>query len=83
MTTDLALHYPPDVFNAVVDPVPLLTRGQRDVVLFFRRCGVDRVFPAGVEQRIAEEPNFSKCHITREILAHLNELGQRLGQRRN
>ncbi len=50
MTTDLAFHYPPDVFDAVVDAVPLLTRGKRDVVLFFRGCGVDRAFLAGVER---------------------------------
>jgi len=29
-----------------------------------------RVFPAGVEQRIAAEPGFSKYHITLEILAN-------------
>jgi restriction system protein len=66
-----------------VDAVPLLTRGKRDVVLFFRGCGVDRTFLAGIERRIAEEPNFSKYHITREVLAHVNELGDRgLGPRR-
>jgi len=48
MTTDLAFHYPPDVFDAVVDAVPLLTRGKKDVVLFFRGCGVDRAFLAGL-----------------------------------
>jgi hypothetical protein len=42
---DPAFHFPPDVFDAVVDAVPLLTRGKRDVVLFFRGCGVDRSLP--------------------------------------
>jgi hypothetical protein len=64
MTTDLAFHFPPDVFDADVDAVPLLTRGKRDVALFFRRCGIDRAFLAGIEQRIAAEPGFSKYHIT-------------------
>jgi restriction system protein len=83
MTTELAFHYPPDVFNAVVDAVPLLTRSKKDVVLFFRGCGVDRTFLARIERRIDAEPTFSKYHITREILAHVNELGDRgLGQRR-
>jgi hypothetical protein len=31
MTTDLAFHFPPDVFDAVVDAVPLLTQSKRDV----------------------------------------------------
>ena len=83
MMTDLAFHYPPDVFDAVVDAVPLLTRGKRDVILFFRGCGVDRLFLAAIERRIADEPKFSKYHITREVLAHVNELGDSgLGPRR-
>jgi len=83
MTTDLAFHYPPDVFDAVVDAVPLLTRGKHDVVMFFRGCGVDRAFLAGIDQRIDAETKFSKYHITREILAYLNERGDPgLGPRR-
>lgn len=74
-TDDPAFHFPPDVFDAVVDAVPLLTRGKRDVVVFFRGCGVDRRFLAGIEQRTAGEPAFSKYHATREILIYLNELG--------
>jgi hypothetical protein len=83
MTTDLAFHFPPDVFDAVVDAVPLLTRGKHDVALFFRGCGVDRMFLTGIEQRIDAETKYSKYHITRDILTHLNELGDKaLGQRR-
>ncbi len=63
--------------------MPLLTRSKRDVVLFFRGCGVDRSFLADIERRIADEPGFSKYHITREILTHVNEMGgSGLGQRR-
>ena len=55
MTTDLAFHYPPDVFDAVVDAVTLLTRGKHDVVMFFRACSVDRAFLAGIDRRIDAE----------------------------
>lgn len=83
MTADLAFHYPPDVFNAVVDAVPLLTRSKADVVLFFRGCGVDRTLLASMERRAQTEPGFSKYHITRTVLAHVNDLGDAgLGQRR-
>jgi hypothetical protein len=83
MTTDLAFHYPPDVFDAVVDAVPLLTRSKRDVVLFFRGCGVGRGLLADIERRIDGQPTFSKYHITREVLAYVNELGDSgLGPRR-
>ena len=83
MTADIAFHYPPDVFDAVVDAVPLLTRSKRDVVLFFRGCGMNRAFLSRIEERIDSQPKFSKYHITREILAYVNDLGDSgLGPRR-
>jgi restriction system protein len=83
VTMDAVFHYPPDVFEAVVDAVPLLVRGRSDVVLFFRGCGVDRVFLAGIERRLQDDPGFKKYHITRAILTHVNDLGDSgLGQRR-
>jgi hypothetical protein len=66
--TPLAFHFPPGVFDPVVDVVPLLTRCKRDVVLFFRGCGVDRTF-LDIERRIPDQPACSKYHITRDILA--------------
>jgi restriction system protein len=83
MTMDAVFHYPPDVFEAVVDAVPLLTRSRSNVVLFFRGCGVDRVFLASIERRLEADPGFKKYHITRAILTHVNDLGDSgLGQRR-
>jgi len=60
MTTDLAFHYPPDVFDAVVDAVPLLTRGKHDVVMFFRGCGVDRAFLAASTGASTRSPNSAR-----------------------
>jgi restriction system protein len=83
MTMDAVFHYPPDVFEAVVDAVPLLTRSRSNVVLFFRGCGVDRVFLADIERRLEADPGFKKYHIARTILAHVNDLGDSgLRQRR-
>src|SRR5262245_19014262 len=83
MTMDAVFHYPPDVFEAVVDAVPLLVRGRSDVVLFFRGCGVHRVFMAGIERRLEADPGFKKYHIARAILTHVNDLGDSgLRQRR-
>ena len=42
MTEDFAFHFPPEIVNALVDAVPLLTRGKKDVLIFFRGCVVDR-----------------------------------------
>jgi restriction system protein len=77
MTTDAAFHFPPDVFDAVVDAVPLLTRSKRDVLLFFRGCGVSAKFLSALDQ------DESKYQLTRATLAYLNELDDRgLPQRR-
>lgn len=33
-------HYPPDVFNLLVDTIPLLCKSKRDVLIFLRGAGV-------------------------------------------
>ncbi len=75
MPEDPAFHFPPDVFNAVVDAVPLLTRSKRDVLLFFQGCGVDPRFLRTLEARLGTEPNFGKYQITKEVLTRLNAQG--------
>ena len=83
MTEDPAFHFPPDVFEAVVAAVPLIMRGKRDVLTFFQGCGVSRAYLATLEPWTAKDSKKSKYHITREVLAHINELGDAgLGQRR-
>lgn len=64
-----SFHFPPDVFNAVVDAVPLLTRSKSDVLVFFQGCGVSRTFLAKLD--VAQ----SKYQLTRITLAYLNEQG--------
>lgn len=83
MPDDAAFHFPPDVFNAVVDAVPLLTRSKRDVLLFFQGCGVDVRFLRSIEVRLASEPKLGKHQITKEVLTRLNSQGDAgLGARR-
>jgi hypothetical protein len=76
-TDDVVFHFPPDFLSAVVDAVPLLTRGRYDVITFFQGCGVSREFLKSVSAKIAADPKYSKYHATREILTHLNEIGDR------
>lgn len=35
MTADITFHYPPELFNLLVDTVPVLNRSKKDVLLFF------------------------------------------------
>lgn len=38
--SDIIFHYPPELFNLLVDVVPLLNRSKQDVLVFFRGAGV-------------------------------------------
>jgi restriction system protein len=83
MTDTPTFHFPPDVFNAVVDAVPLLVRGKKDVLTFFQGCGVSRVYLGTLEPWTSKDSGYSKYHITRHLLTYLNELGDAgLAQRR-
>lgn len=75
MVDDPAFHYPPDVFEAVIAAIPVLVRGKRDVLTFFEACGVDRGYLASLVPWTGPEAAKSKYHIAREVVAHLNELG--------
>jgi hypothetical protein len=78
MTSDeQTFHFPPDVFDAVVDAIPLLTRSKLDVLTFFQGCGVSQSFLQQLDQ------SQSKYSLTRTILKFLNEKGDSaLGVRR-
>jgi len=34
-SADITFHYPPELFNLLVDVVPLLNRSKQDVLVFF------------------------------------------------
>lgn len=76
-------HFPPDIFDAVVDAIPVITRGKKDVLLFFQGCGVNRTYLDSLEPWTRQDSGKSKYHITRAVLTHLNEIGDAgLRQRR-
>jgi restriction system protein len=71
-------HYPPELFQLLVDTIPRLSKGKQDVILFFRGAGVPESFLELITDRISADPDFSKFHIARALLAFLNEGGDRL-----
>ena len=76
-------HFPPDLFGALVDAIPLLTRSKKEVITFFQGCGVDRRVLTGIAAHFESNPKYSKYQATRDVLTHLNEVGDRgLGARR-
>lgn len=72
---DAAYHYPPEVFEAVVQAVPLIVRSKQDVLTFFRGCGVNQSLIEELRTWTMQGSDKSKYHITRRILTDINELG--------
>jgi len=82
--SDEAYHFPPDLFDLLIDVIPLLCRSKQDVLTFFRGCGVALGTLADLQQRVAADRTvINKYEIARSVLTRINEGGdQNLGQRR-
>jgi hypothetical protein len=81
---DDRFHYPPDVFNLLVDTIPLLCKGKDDVLLFLRGAGVHGDDLLEMEAKVrADRKSVSKFAIVRNVLEKLNRRGDTgLGPRR-
>jgi len=77
-------HYPAQVFNLLVDVIPLINKSKPDVLAFFRGAGVAERDMRDVSARVHVAPSSIRKHeIARTILNRLNEVGDRqLRQRR-
>lgn len=77
-------HYPPDVFNLLVDTIPLLCKSKDDVLLFLRGAGVHQEDLAVMTAKVrADRNSVSKFAIVRDVLEKLNKRGDAgLGARR-
>lgn len=69
-------HYPPELLNLLVEAVPLLFRGKKDVLTFFRGAGVPNATLADLQERVERERQaINKYEIVRTVLVRLNEGG--------
>ena len=69
-------HYPADVFNLLVDTVPVLCKGKMDVLLFLEGAGVHRDDLATMRQKVAaDRSSVSKFDIVRDVLQKANKRG--------
>lgn len=74
--SDDPYHYPPDLLAVLVDTIPLLCRAKKDVLTFFRACGVGEAQTTDLASRLARDPaSINKYEITRTVLGRLNDLG--------
>ncbi len=72
----VAFHYPPDLFELLVQAIPLLCRSKQNVLTFFKGAGVDPRLMSGVTRKVNEDKDsITKYEIVRTLLEKLNEKG--------
>ena len=69
-------HYPPEIFNLLVDTIPLLCRSKNDVIIFFKGAGVSETHLNDLQKRVqSSREGINKYEISRTILQRINEKG--------
>lgn len=77
VSADITFHYPPELFNLLVDVVPLLNRSKQDVLVFFRGAGVPDSITSELAARLQTTPkDINKYDIVRTVLERLNAKGE-------
>ncbi len=77
MTTDITFHFPPELFNLLVDTIPLLNRSKKDVLTFFRGAGVPNDITSDMTKKLKANPSeINKFEIVRTVLEALNARGE-------
>jgi restriction system protein len=74
---DIIFHYPPELFQMLVDTIPLLCRSKTDTLLFFKGAGVEHKYMSDLEHQVNTNRSSIKKHdIVRIVLTRLNERGE-------
>lgn len=73
---DQHFQYPPDLFNLLVDTIPLLCKGKQDVLLFLQGAGVPAPDLADMTRKVRQDKNsVNKFEIVRDVLTKVNARG--------
>jgi restriction system protein len=77
-------HYPPDLFDLVVQTIPLLNRSKRSVLTFFNGAGIEEAIYNDVSIKLRNNADsISKYEICRIVLERINQNSDKyLRQRR-
>ena len=79
MSEPIAHHYPPELFNLLVDTIPTLLKGKQAVLDFFVSCGVPPQEYAPEQARLRTDAgSINKYEIVRNVLQRINAGGDRL-----
>ena len=74
---DEHFHYPPDLFNLLVDTIPLLSKSKQDVLLFLQGAGIHQADLAAMKANVAaDRSSVTKYEIVRDVLQKSNVRGE-------
>jgi len=74
---DIVYHYPPELFQLLVQVIPLLCRSKDDVLLFFKGAGVEAGMLEDLWQQVEiDRSSIYKYDIARTVLDRLNQKGE-------
>ena len=77
MNADITYHYPPELFNVLIDAIPALNKSKSDVLLFFKGAGIGADLLQDLEGRLkADRQSIGKAEIARTVLERLNKRGE-------
>lgn len=69
-------HYPPELFDLLVDTIPRINKSKKGVILFFRGAGVDEKDLAEVGKAVTtNSDSINKFEIVRKVLEKVNSRG--------
>lgn len=72
--TNTTYHYPPELFELLVDTIPRLFKAKQGVLAFFRGAGVEPSVFADIAAQLAHDrDSVTKFDIVRTVLTRLNE----------
>ena len=73
---DITYHYPPELFQLLVDAIPRLCRSKRDVLIFFQGAGIGGLTLSDLDKQVRSDPgSINKFAMVRRLLTSLNEAG--------
>lgn len=71
--TDI-FHYPPELFELLVETIPLLNRSKKAVFLFFKGAGIQEQLYKDLSDKLdVDKDSIHKYEISRTILTRINE----------
>lgn len=74
---DIVFHYPPELFDLLVDTIPRLNRTKLGLLLFFKGAGVPETILADLHVKLTTDSgSVNKFLITRTVLERLNAKGE-------